>query len=211
MYIHDQTRKLRAHLTMMNRDESPRNHHEEEDPSKTYSDASTTVLFPDLSLFDESGDEVETTEPLQLSQWAMAKIGTFQSRLETTIRAREQRWQKKTFLTNISTAEILRLANEAFGFNGWSSQILSCAPELETFDQENSLYSMKQRAKVRVTLQDGVYIEAEGVGEVLNMLQKHICLSNCKKMAITNGLRNAILGFKEMLIYQECSLKLESV
>lgn len=171
----------------------------------------STVLFPDLSLFEDEDDVSDGDERVILTRWAMAKIGTFQCRLEDVLRAREQSGQKMFLLSSVSTAELLRIANEAFGFNGWSSQILTCDPEEENFDQEKSVYSMKQVATVRVILQDGVFIDAQGIGESSNMPQKHICLSNCKKMAITNGLRNALLGLKDMLFSHEEQIKVEKI
>lgn len=175
------------------------------------SESTTTVLFPDLSIFEDENDASVDDENMLLTQWAMAKIGTFQSRLEEALRTREQRGQKKFVLHGVSTAELLRLANEAFGFNGWSSQILSCEPEEESFDDENSVYSMKQVATVRVILQDGVYLDARGIGESSNMPQKHSCLCNSKKMAITNGLRNGLLGLKDLLFSHEELIKVEGI
>lgn len=174
-------------------------------------ESTTTTLFPDLSLFEEDSVTSFEDEGILLNQWAMAKIGTFQSRLEEAVRTREQSGQKKSFLKTVSTAELLRIANEAFGFNGWSSQILSCESEEEIFDEENSVFSMKQKSIVRIILQDGTYIEAHGIGESLNMPQKYMCLSNCKKMAITNGLRNGLLGLKDLLFSHEENIKVERI
>lgn len=175
------------------------------------SELTSTVLFPDLSIFEDENDSSEDDERVTLSQWALVKIGTFQSRLEMVLRNREQRGQKKFLLSSVATAELLRLANEVFGFNGWSSQIISCEQEEEKFDQEKSVYSMKHVATVRLILQDGVFIDAQGTGESTNIAQKHICLSNCKKMAITNGIRNGLLGLKDMLFTHEELIKVEKI
>lgn len=171
----------------------------------------TTVLFPDLSFFESDVVDQPEEKIEALSLWALAKIGTFQSRLEAILRSRELRSGGRVYMNSISTSVILRLANEVFGFNGWSSEILECVSTYEDFDEANSEYSMKQNARVRITLLDGTSIAAEGIGESLNMPHKYMCLGNSKKMAITNGLRNAILSLQAMLLSQEAGRSLKVI
>lgn len=173
----------------------------------------SSVLFPDLSMFEvESEDEEIETEAL--SPWALSKIGTFQYRLEELIRYRELKRGKTVFVWQIATSVILRLANDVFGFNGWSSSLLECVTVEHDFDEENSEYSMKHHAHVEVKLQDGSISRAVGVGVSRKMPHKYMCLQYSKKMAVTNGLRNAILNFtdmtnKEVEVTTEVKLELE--
>ncbi|SGZ53466.1 CIC11C00000002643 [Sungouiella intermedia] len=167
----------------------------------------SSVLFPDISVFEvESDEEEEVAETL--SPWALSKIGTFQYRLEELIRYREQRRGKSVSMSQISTSVILRLANDVFGFNGWSSNLLECLTVEQDFDEENSEYSMTHRAHVLVKLQDGSISAATGVGISRRMPHKYLCLQYSKKMAVTNGLRNAILNFTN-LIFPETEVKTE--
>lgn len=159
----------------------------------------SSMLFPDLSMFEvESEDEELATEAL--TPWALSKIGTFQYRLEELIRYRELKRGKSVFVSQIPTSVILRLANDVFGFNGWSSNLLECTTVEHDFDEENSEYSMKHHAQVQVKLQDGSISRAVGVGVSRKMPHKYMCLQYSKKMAVTNGLRNAILNFTGMMI-----------
>lgn len=166
-------------------------------------DAGTTIFFPDLSIFDSDVVEEEPEMNRIPSKWALAKIGTFQSRLEAFVRSKELRSGSRIYMSSIPTSAILNIANEVFGFNGWSSEILECDATEEDFNEEKSEYSMKQVSRVRVTLLDGTCIEAEGVGESIRMPHKYMCHGNSKKIAITNGLRNAILRMKLLVTHDE--------
>lgn len=148
------------------------------------------VLFPDLSFFDEPDGPAEPEGPV-LSPWAKTKIGTFQARLEAVLQRRGQR--KHNSHVPISSSLLVLLANESFGFNGWSSQIVAydCISELS--DETSTRFSMKQSAVVRVTLQDGTAVEALGTGEATNFPNKHLCLTKSRGQAVLDGLRSAIL------------------
>lgn len=162
-------------------------------------DEVVSVLFPDLSEFEGGEEPSEPEGPPPLSAWAKAKIGTFQSRLETAISVRESKGQMKYGSSSVPTALLVNLVNESFGFNGWSSLVVSTLTVHENFDEEKSQYSMRQRAMVRITLRDGTYIDAEGVGDTMNLPHKHMCHGTTKKMAVTNGLRQAIFKFADLL------------
>lgn len=155
-----------------------------------------TVLFPDLAEFEPVSDSLDEEER-PLSSWAKVKIGTFQARLEHYIAARESKGLLKYGTASIPTSLLMQLVNVSFGFNGWSLSIVDCVCVLELL--EGDRYSMAQRATVRITLQDGTCVEAEGVGEATNMPHKYMCHGTSKKMAITNGLRKGFLKFADLL------------
>ncbi|KAM9909779.1 hypothetical protein OXX69_005105 [Metschnikowia pulcherrima] len=81
-----------------------------------------SVLFPDLALFEEPGEIDDIHEPHVLSPWAKTKIGTFQARLETVLKKRDMRGMGKYGMASVSSALLINMVNECFGFNGWSSR-----------------------------------------------------------------------------------------
>ncbi|OBA21417.1 dsRNA-binding domain-like protein, partial [Metschnikowia bicuspidata var. bicuspidata NRRL YB-4993] len=157
------------------------------------------VLFPSLSLFEETSDCESGPEPHFLSPWAKTKIGTFQARLELVLRKRELRGVGKYGISSVSSALLINMVNESFGFNGWLSQILDCHIASQNFDDEKNEYSMVQTATVRIVLDDGTEVEAKGNGEVRGLPSKYQCLGTSRKMACTDGLRNAFLKFPDLL------------
>lgn len=155
-----------------------------------------TILFPNLSIFEESEGEEELTH-CHVSTWAKIKIGTLQSRLEI-IKARQDRrhsGRDKQLLPRL----LVSLTNEVFGFNGWSSRVLDCFCVSDNFNQDAKTYSVEHRAIVSITFQDGTTVEGEGTGISSNCNQRAVCFSRSKKVAVTEGLRNAILKFPSLL------------
>ena len=81
-------------------------------------------------------------------------------------------------LTYVEGWRIIMLANEVFGYNGWSSSII----KLETdFCDVNEEYGTRRvscgiSAMVRVTLKDGTYHEDVGYGTADNLKSKGAAL-----------------------------------
>lgn len=98
----------------------------------------------------------------------------------------------------ISTATAISLANQTFGFNGWSSEITTI-----TIDYVDQLPSGRFRAGisaiVRVTLKDGTFHEDVGYGHVDNIPEKGQALENSKKRAISDALKRALRHFGNSL------------
>lgn len=156
-----------------------------------------TILFPDLSIFEESDEEDEVITH-HVSTWAKVKIGTIQSRLEV-IKERQDRRNPRIRNKQILLRLLVSLTNEIFGFNGWSSKILDCLCLTEDFNQESKTYSIQHKVMLRITLQDGTSIEAEGTGISSDSQQRAIGFSRSKKAAVSEGLRNAIIKFPSLL------------
>lgn len=70
---------------------------------------------------------------------------------------------------------------------------------METYDEEQKSYYMEQRATVRIKFRDGTFIDAEGKGISAGSSHKAVSFSNSKKMAVANGLHNAIMLFVDLL------------
>ncbi|RLV91421.1 DNA repair protein RAD59 [Spathaspora sp. JA1] len=160
---------------------------------------STLQLFPDVSLFeeeDEDTNELDTNE--YIDDWTLQKIGTLQSRLESL---ENKRYFGKYESRSVAARTIYDLANDVFGFNGWSTTILDCIFADVTEEAEN--YSAKCTVKIRLTLRSGTTSEHYGFAEATNLPHKYMCYNKCKKHAVTDATKNAILGLKEFFYRYE--------
>ena len=75
-------------------------------------------------------------------------------------------------LTYVEGWKIINLANEVFGFNGWSSSIVNLSTDFADYFEETKRYCIGVTAIVRVTLRDGVYHEDIGYGTIENTKSK---------------------------------------
>ncbi|CAK7902226.1 DNA repair protein Rad59p [[Candida] anglica] len=167
---------------------------------------STITFFPDISEFEEVDDDPPMVEESpRASTWALMKIGTLQSRIEANQKERDSRFYggSKDNLARFSAHQVFGLANEVFGYNGWSSSVADCVLVYENIDVENCKFSAKYVATVRVTLKDGTYNEETGTGEAHNLPTRAQCYSKSKKEAVTAGMKRAIIGFRSVLIDEE--------
>ncbi|KDR80246.1 hypothetical protein GALMADRAFT_62488 [Galerina marginata CBS 339.88] len=102
-------------------------------------------------------------------------------------------------LTYVEGWKIINLANEVFGFNGWSSSIVSMTTDFVDYSEETRRYCVGVTALMRVTLRDGVYHEDIGYGMLENSKSKGAALDKCKKEAVTDGLKRALRSFGNVL------------
>jgi DNA repair and recombination protein RAD52 len=68
--------------------------------------------------------------------------------------------------------KIINLANEIFGFNGWSSSVVSLTVDFIDAQESVGKFSVGVTAIVRVTLRDGVFHEDIGYGMLENSKSK---------------------------------------
>ncbi|KAH0580949.1 hypothetical protein H2248_012102 [Termitomyces sp. 'cryptogamus'] len=102
-------------------------------------------------------------------------------------------------LTYAEGWKIINLANEVFGFNGWSSSIVNLTTDFVDYNEESRRYNVGATAIVRVTLRDGVFHEDVGYGMLENSKSKGTALDKCKKEAVTDGLKRALRNFGNLL------------
>ncbi|KAK9240503.1 hypothetical protein V1525DRAFT_370224 [Lipomyces kononenkoae] len=88
----------------------------------------------------------------------------------------------------------INLANEVFGFNGWSSEIKSIHEDYVEV-KDNGKIDVGVSVVVRVTLKDGTFHEDIGFGHVENARSKYMALSKCKKEATTDATKRALRCF----------------
>lgn len=161
---------------------------------------STVEFNPDMAQF-ESDQVCPTSSPgPSTSNWSRVRIGTFRSRLETMQHSNDSKGFRRisNLLDSLSSGQVYGLANEVFGYNGWSSTIMHYEELSDDFDDEKGRYSLKSRAIVRVFLKDGFYYDHLGMGEAINLPHKYMCYSNCRKQATTDATKRALVAIGDV-------------
>lgn len=99
----------------------------------------------------------------------------------------------------IAAEKCIALANEVFGFNGWSSSIQNI--QVDFFDEhpQTLKISMGLSVIVRVTLKDGAYHEDIGYGHIENCKSKAAAFEKAKKEGTTDALKRALRSFGNVL------------
>lgn len=102
-------------------------------------------------------------------------------------------------LTYIEGWRVVDLANEVFGFNGWSTSVRSLDVDFLDVQPETGRCQCGVSAIVRITLQDGAYHEDVGYGHAEGVRGKHAALEKCKKEAITDSIKRGLKTFGRLL------------
>ena len=129
-------------------------------------------------------------------------------------------------LTYTEGWKVINLANEVFGFNGWSTAVVNVTCDFADYDPNTQRHSVGIAAIVRVTLRDGVYHEDTGYGVMENSKSKgaafdKVCAipqfilephsrsfrtyprfgftPQCRKEAVTDALKRALRNFGNLL------------
>ncbi|KAJ1928399.1 DNA repair protein rad52 [Tieghemiomyces parasiticus] len=101
-------------------------------------------------------------------------------------------------LTYLEGWRAISLANTIFGFNGWSSRIVST--DVDFCDASpDGRYSLGLSCTIRVTLKDGTMHEDIGYGSIDNAKGKAAAFEKAKKEAVTDGLKRALRMFGNSL------------
>lgn len=90
-------------------------------------------------------------------------------------------------LTYVEGWKVINIANEIFGFNGWSHSIVDQTVDFMDVDV-NGRVSLGISTIVRVTLQDGSFHEDIGYGNIENAKTKSAAFEKAKKEASTDAL-----------------------
>ncbi|KAM7223375.1 hypothetical protein V8F06_001252 [Rhypophila decipiens] len=143
-------------------------------------------------------------EPPQkrMSEYTAQEIATLQSRLEKQlgpeyISSRAGPSGQKVHY--IAAEKCIALANEVFGFNGWSSSIQDLQVDFVDEDERSHKISLGLSVVVRVTLRDGTYHEDIGYGHIENCKGKAAAFEKAKKEATTDALKRALRNFGNVL------------
>eukprot|EP00731_Ephydatia_muelleri_P021416 Em0014g7a len=100
-------------------------------------------------------------------------------------------------LAYIEGHRVIHLANETFGFNGWSHSITS--ETVDFIDQSGDKFYVGVSAFVRVQLKDGTYHEDVGYGVSEGMRSKALSIEKARKEAVTDSLKRALRSFGNVL------------
>ncbi|XP_069140790.1 uncharacterized protein [Argopecten irradians] len=100
-------------------------------------------------------------------------------------------------LAYIEGWRLINLANETFGFNGWSHAVTN--QTVDFVDHYNGRFYVGVSAFVKVKLKDGVFHEDIGYGVSEGMKSKALSIEKARKEAVTDGLKRALKSFGNSL------------
>lgn len=99
----------------------------------------------------------------------------------------------------LTAEKCITLANEVFGFNGWSSSIQNIQVDFADENPQTQRVSIGLSVIVRVTLRDGTSHEDIGYGSIENAKGKAMAFEKAKKEGTTDGLKRALRSFGNVL------------
>ncbi len=137
-----------------------------------------------------------------MSEYTAQEIATLQSRLEKQlgpeyISSRSGPSGQKVHY--ITAEKCIALANEVFGFNGWSSSIQNIQVDFVEENPQTLKVSLGLSVVVRVTLRDGTFHEDIGYGHIENCKGKAAAFEKAKKEGTTDALKRALRNFGNVL------------
>ncbi|GFF65190.1 DNA repair and recombination protein radC [Aspergillus lentulus] len=158
------------------------------------------VMMPN-STGNMSGNPFEEP-PRRISEYTAQEIATLQARLDKKlgpeyISSRPGAAGQKVHY--LSADKCINLANEVFGFNGWSSSIQNIQIDFVEESQNTGKISLGLSVIVRVTLKDGTYHEDIGYGHIENCKGKAAAFEKAKKEGTTDALKRALRNFGNVL------------
>lgn len=156
---------------------------------------------------DQHRDNANTINPFapdapKISEWTAKEIATLASRLEKQlgpeyISTRPGAGGGKVHY--LAAEKVINLANEVFGFNGWSSSIQNVQIDFVDEHTTNGKITLGLSTIVRVTLRDGTYHEDIGYGHIENCKGKAAAFEKAKKEAATDAMKRALRNFGNVL------------
>ncbi|KAL1627629.1 DNA repair protein rad52 [Neofusicoccum ribis] len=138
----------------------------------------------------------------RISEWTAQEIATLQSRLDKQLGPEfisSRKGPSGRTLYYLPAEKAINLANEVFGFNGWSSSIRDTTIDFIDQSQSSGKVSLGLSVIIRVTLKDGSYHEDIGYGHIENCTGKAAAFEKAKKEAATDALKRALRTFGNVL------------
>ncbi|KAJ5143979.1 uncharacterized protein N7515_002766 [Penicillium bovifimosum] len=138
----------------------------------------------------------------RINEYTAQEIATLQARLDKKlgpeyISARPGAAGQKVHY--LSADKCINLANEVFGFNGWSSSIQTIQIDFVEESQNTGKISLGLSVIMRVTLRDGTFHEDIGYGHIENCKGKAAAFEKAKKEGTTDALKRALRNFGNVL------------
>ncbi|KAI4190836.1 MAG: hypothetical protein L6R41_000531 [Letrouitia leprolyta] len=137
-----------------------------------------------------------------VSEYTAQEIATLSSRLEKQLGPEfisTRQGPSGQRVPYLAADKCINLANEVFGFNGWSSAIQQIQIDFVDESQSNGKVSLGLSVIVRVSLRDGTYHEDIGYGHIENCKGKAAAFEKAKKEGTTDGLKRALRNFGNIL------------
>lgn len=136
------------------------------------------------------GDQHRETEATKnpfisapINGYTATEIATLQARLEKQLGPEYISHRSNGASGKVSYLEafkVINLANEVFGFNGWSSEVRNIHVDFVDEKADNR-YNIGLSVTARVTLRDGTFHEDIGYGSIENCRVKLLPLKNAKR------------------------------
>jgi DNA repair and recombination protein RAD52 len=141
-------------------------------------------------------------QPLRVTEYTAQQIATLQSRLDKQlgpeyISSRAGPGGAKVHY--LAADKAISLANEIFGFNGWSSSIQNIQIDFVDENAQTGKISLGLSVIVRITLKDGTHHEDIGYGQIENCKGKAAAFEKAKKEGTTDALKRALRNFGNVL------------
>ncbi|KAJ5673916.1 DNA repair and recombination protein radC [Penicillium macrosclerotiorum] len=138
----------------------------------------------------------------RINEYTAMEIATLQARLDKKlgpeyISSRPGAAGSKVHY--LSADKCINLANEVFGFNGWSSSIQKIDIDFIEENQNTGKISLGLSVIVRVTLRDGSFHEDIGYGHIENCKGKAAAFEKSKKEGTTDALKRTLRNFGNVL------------
>lgn len=95
--------------------------------------------------------------------------------------------------------KVISLANDVFGFNGWSSSIQNIQIDFVDENPQTGKVTLGLSVIIRVTLKDGTYHEDIGYGTAENVKGKAMAFEKAKKQGTTDALKRTLRNFGNVL------------
>ncbi|KAF5095568.1 hypothetical protein D0Z00_003083 [Geotrichum galactomycetum] len=143
------------------------------------------------------GDQHKESEVIFKDGWSKEEVNAIQNRLWKNLGPEFIAYRPAPGGGRVAYLEgwkAINLANDAFGFNGWKSEIKSL--NIDYCDElSGGRFSIGISCVIRVTLKDGSFHEDVGFGHAENVKMKYVAFDKCKKEATTDGLKRALRKF----------------
>ena len=138
----------------------------------------------------------------RINEYTAQEVATLQSRLDRQlgpefISSRSGPGNSKVHY--VAAEKVISLANEVFGFNGWSSGIKEVMVDFLDENPSTGRINLGLSVIVRVTLKDGTYHEDIGYGQIENCKGKAAAFEKAKKEGTTDALKRTLRNFGNVL------------
>jgi DNA repair and recombination protein RAD52 len=147
---------------------------------------------------DNSNNEAEQNSNNAFSQEERQRVGNVLKKKLGAEYLKRRQGPGGTDLVYISSDTSIELANRIFGFDRWSSSIVSLQTDYVQRNRNNGQLDAGCTSVVRVTLANGCYREDVGFGDARGSNQA-LVIGKCKKEAVSDARKRAFRLFGNAL------------